>query len=167
LDKRARVFLRIVLAVLPAWIGTVNMREALLLGGLVTVFLWTSAGLFYLTRDLFPSRWIKTAFILWVATLAQIEFLLRGMPPYWALSVILLMPEEMWRGALPRDWSKRVFLHGTVFWLLVAYLGVSQEFFGEWLLVYSFQSPVGLLVLLGVAALAWQKRTDRQEEKLE
>ena len=58
----------------------------------IVIFLWITVAFFWFTRCLFPDRFLKHAFFLWLIVWAQAVWTLTKLPPYWILSVFFLAP---------------------------------------------------------------------------
>jgi len=86
------LFSRMLLAYLPFMVYPYGFMKAGVAALWIVVFLWFTVAFFWLTRRLFPERFLKHAFFLWLIVWAQALWTLTKLPPYWIVSVFFLTP---------------------------------------------------------------------------
>ena len=150
---------RVLLAAVPVLAVTADLAHAVYFGIFFALFFWLTAAFFCLMAAGFPQRLRRSAYVLWLAMLAQAGFVYFDMPPLWILSVLFLMPlESMEQKDGLTAIFKRSFLQSLFFIVLLLFLGVFHQILGERFLVWSFHLPAGSLLLLSLAAVLWQNQ---------
>lgn len=158
-------FLKVVLAVLPVLGSCLDVRGALATGLAGMGVFWMTGLFFQAAGRGFPGRFLKTAFVLWLAVLAHTGWALFHLSPWWAISLYLLAPPAL----LDRDSDKPG--RGEIFWLgfgfavLTVSLGLGHEVLGRQLAIRIFQKPAGSLLLLSLLAVFWQNQPAREREE--
>jgi len=142
--------------VLPVLASTVTFQGAFEAGMLVSLVLWATLLFFSITRGLFPARLFKAALILWAAALAQIGYEVLEIFPLWAVSLLILIPGDFYTSIFNKERLKDGCLDGIFFWILLCFLGLSQEILRGQLHMMAFDLPVGALFVLAMAACVWQ-----------
>lgn len=152
--ERGRVFF----AVIPVLFMTVHWRESLILGAVTVLAFWATAFFFLFFSPWFPRKMTKIAMILWSAALAQGVAYFLHLTPLWVISMLLLLPDEIFKNPKRTVTGLRLLARGIFFAALILYLGLMNRILAERFLVWTFRLPVGAFILLAVASFLWQNQ---------
>ncbi len=155
-------FVKIVLAALPVLGGLSDSANALAAGCSVLAGFWGTCLFFRSFAGWFPKRLRAPALGLWVLTLVHAAWCLIGLPPYWGISLFLLLPESLLESGRKKTGLGEIFWLGAGFFVLAAVTGMGQEVLGKRFLMRIFQTPAGTLLLLSFAAFFWQNQPSRE-----
>ncbi len=167
------LFSRSLPAYFPFVVYAFDLERSLGVALLVTTVSWASLFLFWFTRRLFPERFLKGAFFLWLLVWAQIVRTSLGLEPLWVLSVFFMTPlsflEKGNRAGKVRVFSREVpryFLERAVtglgFIVLVLVMALVREgleFGGRGI---SFQQPAAMFLLIAALAVLWKNQPFRR-----
>lgn len=161
---------RVFLAVMPVLEFTSGTQSALSYAVVISAGLALTSVFFTLFHFCFPPRILKTAYLMWLAVLAQVYFHLGGIHPFWIISMALLMPDEIFKSGAVWHGFKRGLFRGLFFICLMIYIGAAREVFAGRFWVWSFYLPAGCFLLLAFASFMWQNQpghAERYREKQE
>lgn len=154
---------RVFLSALPLLYSTAAMqvRGILYMGISIVGLFWVTALFFLFCTPFFPRRFRQAGYVCWLAVLAQAGYVFFGLPPVWIVSLSLLMPSEVFdRRKKGGKASPKIFLRGIFFILFLVYLAAFQDLLGARLLIWTFRTPAGSLLLLAAAAFLWKNQPD-------
>ena len=160
--KKNQNLLRVFLACLPLLSETLPFKNAFFHGGWIAIAYWGTMLFFSLSRSCLPKWAWETSFVLWALAAAQGLWYVANINIYWVVSLLILIPLKEFRknqAVFPKEHVSVIFRRGLGFWILVVYLGLSQEILGRYLHFELFQQPAGSFLLLAVSALVfpWKK----------
>lgn len=167
------LFSRSVLAYLPLTVYAFDIERACRAAFLIAIVSWISLLFFWFTRRLFPERFLKAAFFLWLLVWGQSVWTLMRLEPLWILSVFFLMPlsflEKENKASKVRVFSKEVLRY---FWerivagfgfvgFVLAVTGIQKglELGGRGI---SFQQPAVTFLLIATLAVLWKNQPFRR-----
>lgn len=157
-DSTSRVFLSAVpLLYLTA---EASVKEAFSTAVNITGLFWLTALFFAGCGSFFPERFRQGAYVIGLGVLAQTCYSFFGLTPLFIVSLALLMPSEIFEIRKDGRVFQRTFLRGLFFIILIVYLAAFQDLLGGRLLVWTFKTPAGALLLLALAAFLWKNQPD-------
>ncbi len=169
------LFSRMFLAYLPFMVYPYDFFKAGVAALWIVGFLWGTVTFFWFTQHLFPDRFLKHAFFLWLVVWAQAVWTLTKLPPYWIVSVFFLTPVSflddtakashvrVFSRDVPRYFFERA-LAGIGFAGFVMLLTLVREIGGKSLGAQAFEQPAGTLLVVAVIAFLWKNQPYRKRE---
>lgn len=142
------------MALLPSAAFLSSFAEAFWSGVLIGTALLFVTYLFLILKPLFPERLFRAAVILFLAALFQIFQGIFHAPPFWAVSLALLMdwndydPKHLGQRPIPPLVRAAIFCCGALF------IGSVRELLGSRLGVTLFHHPAGTCFSLAVFSAA-------------
>ena len=136
-------FLNLLVAALPVIGETCRFRKSFFLGFFIAGAFFLTASFFRLIRPLCPAKLYRLIVIVAVAAAVYVSQGWTPVTPLWGVSLWLLMETNL----------EAMFQTALGFWMLLAFLGISQEIFGGYLKIPVFWEPAGAFFLLAAAAL--------------
>lgn len=167
------LFSRMLLAYLPFMVYPYGFFKAGVAALWIVAFLWFTVAFFWFTGRLFPGRFLKHAYFLWMIVWAQAVWTLTKLPPYWVVSVFFLTPvsflEPEAKGSHVRVFSRQVpryfferALAGIGFAGFVMFLALVREIGERYLGIQAFGQPAGMLLAAAAVAFLWKNQPFRK-----
>jgi hypothetical protein len=153
---RNNIFIAVLLATLPIMGDFSPFNHALILECVVVLSLWISSLVFIFFRPLFPKKLFSVAWLLFLLTLAQIQYYFFALNPLWTLSVLILKPlqdvQDFYTTKKTFDFLKDSFLRGSIFLFLYTTLaGICEIASATGLRLFNF--PLPTLILMGLISI--------------
>lgn len=166
-------FSRSVLAYLPLTAYGFGLEGSCQVAFWVTAVSWASSFFFWFTRRLFPERFLKAAFFLWLLVWGQTAWTLMALEPLWVLSVFFLTPlaflekgtkvnrVPVFSKEVPRYFRERIVTGFGFIGFVLAVAGVQKglELCGSGL---SFQQPAITFLVIAALAVFWKNQPFRR-----
>ena len=143
---------RVLLALLPV-LGFATEPAPAFLWGMLTALILTAATVFLLgVRFIFPWTVWRVIFFLSLLALAALALKFFALPPFFLLSLFLLVPPEFFRERKNWDRAARKMVRGgLLFGALLTGHRVLMEVFSNTAGLHIFELPAGSYLLMGLA----------------
>lgn len=159
--KAGKGFLQCALGLLPLLISSRDGLELAVLAGFVVAGSLLLLSVFFLLGRVLPGKAGSLALLVFAAVLAQTARDIWGVPPFWMVSMLILLPDSF-RGAGPSTEAAGSMLRRLGgFLMLVLMAAVFYEFGRATALEPLVNAPAGIFILLALAAVLWQNKSGR------
>ena len=153
-------FIRAVTAVLPALGLFTDFHQAFKIGALISSAAFFTALFFKITATAFPEKLKTPALLLTLFTAAQSAWYLAGLPPFWILSVWLILPQSEETGQK----VSAVFASALSFWIILSFLGMARSLGHHFNISFLLQ-PSGSFLTLTLFLLVWLLQPGRIKQE--